>query len=120
MAKILFIMQLLVSWVIVVISTLYAYEGSAGWIVSDSSRIVTLGETVFFLTVGASFLISFDSYINAKARSQPLPARFVFNPDGVRLLASALCAPPAACGAPAPRRHRLLHINAGGRRAGGS
>lgn len=81
LAKFLFIVQLLVSWAIVVISTLYASsEGrctdncagdedraSGWWIVSDSSAINALGETVFFLTICASFLISFDSYINAKA-----------------------------------------------------
>ncbi len=52
---------------------MYASEDSSGWIVSDSSVIIRLGETVFFLTVAASFLISFDSYINAKARANPLP-----------------------------------------------
>ena len=77
LAKLLFVVQLLVSLAIVVISTLYAswrctedgedYE-SGWWIVSDSSAISTLGDIVFILTVGASFLISFDSYINAKAR----------------------------------------------------
>ena len=91
LAKLLFIVQLLVSLAIVVISTLHAsWDGQdaddcadgedcesgegAWWIVSDSSAITTLGEAVFFLTVGASFLISFDSYINAKARNQPLTA----------------------------------------------
>jgi len=75
LAKLLFVVQLLVSLAIVVISTLYAsctedgedYE-SGWWIVSDSRAINTLGDIVFILTVGASFLISFDSYINAKAR----------------------------------------------------
>ena len=77
LAKLLFVVQLLVSLAIVVISTFYAswrctedgedYE-SGWWIVSDSSAISTLGDIVFILTVGASFLISFDSYINAKAR----------------------------------------------------
>ena len=79
-------MQLLVSWAIVVISTLYAsWDGrtaedcadgedcesgkGAWWIVSDSSAITALGETVFIFTVAASFLISFDSYINVKARA---------------------------------------------------
>ena len=64
-------MQLLVSWAIVAISTLYACKDSGGfwWIESDSSAINGLGEVVFFLTVAASFLISFDSYINAKART---------------------------------------------------
>ena len=87
MAKVLFIVQLLVSLAIVVISTLYAKwrsaEDCAGgedcasgwWIMDDSSAITALGDCVFFLTVGASFLISFDSYINAKAQSQPLAAR---------------------------------------------
>ena len=84
LAKLIFIVQLLVSWAIVFISTLYAswdgrqdYEGGEGarWIVSDSNTITALGEVVFFLAVGASFLISFDSYINAKARAnnQPVP-----------------------------------------------
>ena len=68
-AKLFFIVQLLVSWAIVVVSTLYASwqdpddctdgENCAWW-------ITALGETVFGLTVVASFLISFDSYINAK------------------------------------------------------
>ena len=80
-------MQLLLSWVTVVISTLYAasylsddtsnstdgednqpVEG-AWWIVSDSRTISSLGDTAFLLTVVASFLISFDSYINAKVRA---------------------------------------------------
>ena len=74
-------MQLLVSWAIVAISTLYRRgtddcadgedcesEENSWWIVSGSSAINALGETVFILTVAASFLISFDSYINAKAR----------------------------------------------------
>ena len=73
-------MQLLVSWAIVVISTLYASwdgrgaddcaegEECAWWIVSDSRTITALGEVVFGLTVVASFLISLDGYINAKVR----------------------------------------------------
>lgn len=118
-------MQLIVSWAIVVISTLYACEDSSGWIcriVSDSSTIVTLGETVFFLTVGASFLISFDSYINAKARNQPLSASFVLNPDGGRVLASFLpcVGPPCFLRCPCSTEVPLSHIHAGGRRAGGS
>ena len=87
LAKLLFIVQLLVSLAIVVISTLYAkwrYAencadsedcASGWWIVNDSSAMTAMGDFVFFLTIGASFLISFDSYINAKARSQPLAAR---------------------------------------------
>ena len=80
MAKIFFRLQLFVSWVIVVLSTLYAswdgrYEnGSADrdwWVVNDLFTIDALGETVFALTIVATFLISFESYINAKAR-QPL------------------------------------------------
>ena len=78
-------MQLLVSLAIVVISTLYAKwrcadncaDGqdlaSGWWIVNDSSAMTAMGDFVFFLTIGASFLISFDSYINAKARANPLP-----------------------------------------------
>ena len=78
-------MQLLVSWAIVAISTLYRRgtddcadgedcesEENSWWIVSGSSAINALGETVFILTVAASFLISFDSYINAKAREPTL------------------------------------------------
>ena len=76
-------MQLLVSWAIVVVSTLYSswdgrcaddcakHEDCAWWIVNDSSAITAIGETVFFLAVTASFIISFDSYINAKV-NQPL------------------------------------------------
>ena len=90
MAKIFFILQLFVAWAIVVISTLYAssddrneyssadgLNGSADgeardwWVVSDKFTIDALGETVFALTIVAAFLISFESYINAKAR-QPL------------------------------------------------
>ena len=86
LAKLLFIVQLLFSWAIVVISTLFASwacrsadycadgKNCAWWIVSDSSAISTLAETAFFLTVGASFLISFDSYINAKARANLHPS----------------------------------------------
>ena len=90
LAQLLFIVQLFVSLAIVVISTIASCDGRAAedcadeedcengegacWIVSDSSTIITLGEAVFCLTVGASFLISFDSYINAKAPSQPLTA----------------------------------------------
>ena len=82
LAKFFFIVQLLVSWAIVVISTLYALWDSWGpddcadgedcasgwWIVSDLRAITALGETVFGLTVVASFLISLDGYINAKVR----------------------------------------------------
>ena len=87
MAKIFFRLQLFVSWVIVVLSTLFATSEGAGdnrneygradgedrpwWSVSDESTIVALGDTVFALTIVATFLISFESYINAKAR-QPL------------------------------------------------
>ncbi len=90
LAKLLFIVQLLISWAIVVSSTLYAsWDGqdadggadsgdggaeskvSALWVVSDSLAINALGEIAFALTVIASFLISFDSYINAKARATP-------------------------------------------------
>ena len=103
-------MQLLVSWAIVVISTLYGRgtdncaDGedcesgeSSRWIVSDSSAMNALGETVFVLTVAASFLISFDSYVNAKAQANPKSALFlVHNP---RWLQSAGIRPPAS---PAP------------------
>ena len=84
MAKIFFILQLFVAWAIVVISTLYASSddrndyGNATdggvrpwWVVSDTFTIDALGETVFALTIVAAFLISFESYINAKA-CQPL------------------------------------------------
>ena len=86
LAKCLFIVQLLVAWSIVVISTLYTSsdgritddcaegEDCAGvdwWIVSDSTSITMLAEVIFFLTVGVSFLISFDSYLNAKAQDRP-------------------------------------------------
>ena len=92
-------MQLLVSLAIVVISTLYAKwrcadncaDGqdfaSGWWILNDSGAITTLGDIIFILTVVASFLISFDSYINAKAQSQPLA--IVLNADGGKVLASA-------------------------------
>ena len=103
-------MQLLVSWAIVVISTLYGRgtddcadgEDCAWWIVSDSSAINALGETVFVLTVGASFLISFDSYVNAKARANPNSALFLVN--NPRWLQSAGIRPPAS---PAPRSCHL-------------
>jgi len=91
LAKLLFIVQLLISWAIVVSSTLYASwddqdadggadgedgaaesKVSAWWFVSDSLAINALGEIAFALTIIASFLISFDSYINAKARGQPI------------------------------------------------
>ena len=80
MAKIFFILQLLVAWSIVVLSTLYASwdgrkECGSGdgevrpwWVVSDRFTIDALGVTVFVLTIVAPFLISFESYINAKAR----------------------------------------------------
>ena len=82
LAKFFFIVQLLVSWAIVVISTLFAsWDGrgtdncadgedcaSGWWIVSDSRTITALGEVVFGLTVVASFLISLDGYLNAKVR----------------------------------------------------
>ena len=90
MAKIFFILQLFVAWAIVVISTLYASSedlndyGNADplnysavgetrdwWVVSDKFTIDALGETVFALTIVAAFLISLESYFNAKAR-QPL------------------------------------------------
>ena len=64
-------MQLLVSWATVIIATLYASFQCAHWIENDSRTITLLGETVFCLTIVASFLISFDSYINAKVRDQP-------------------------------------------------
>ena len=83
LAKIFFILQLIVAWIIVVVSTLYASwdgrnaeYGSADdevnpwWVVSDLPlpMIEALGQTVFVLTIVATFLISFESYINAKAR----------------------------------------------------
>ena len=80
MAKVFFVLQLLVAWVIVVVSTLYSswdgrneYGSADGevrdwWVVSDSLTIEALGEVVFVLTILATFLISFESYINAKAR----------------------------------------------------
>ena len=85
LAKLLFIVQLLISWAIVVSSTLYASwddqdadggadgedgaaESKVSAFVSDSLAINALGEIAFALTIIASFLISFDSYINAKAR----------------------------------------------------
>ena len=81
MAKIFFILQLFTAWSIVVFSTLYAswddrneYGSADGearpwWVVSDKFTIDTLEETVFALTIVATFLISFESYINAKARA---------------------------------------------------
>jgi hypothetical protein len=80
MAKFILVLQLLLAWVIVVLSTLYASwngrnETSGAddgldewWMVSDSLAIDAVGETVFSLTIAAAFLISFESYINAKAR----------------------------------------------------
>mgnify|MGYP004282579871 CR=1 FL=1 len=118
-------MQLLVSWAIVVISTLYALWASRGtydcaegedcasgegdwWIPGDSSAIAALGEFVFFLTVGASFLISFDSYVNAKARSRPFinRAALVLNPNGagIRLLTLFMLAAGALAAAAVVRR----------------
>ena len=96
LTKFIFILQLLVSWAIVVVSTLYVSwdgrcaddcaegEDCAGWIIDDSSAIIAMGETVFILTVGASFLISFDSYINAKARTCALcPTLPLIKPDSL-------------------------------------
>ena len=132
LAKLLFIVQLLVSWAIVVISTLYASRDSsrtaedcadgvdcesgenAWWIVSDSSAITALGETVFFLTVAASFLISFDSYVNAKARASL--CIFSLNPDGCRVNPCA----NTCLGAPRPVELPLTRRLSGGRGAGGS
>ena len=79
-AKALLRLQLLLAWVIVVLSTLYAsWNGRKDtnsaddgldelWTVRDPVAIDVLGETVFSLTIAAAFLISFESYINAKAR----------------------------------------------------
>ena len=79
-AKILLILQLLLAWVIVVLSTLYASwngrnETSSAddgldewWMVRDNTAINAVDEIVFSLTIAAAFLISFESYINAKAR----------------------------------------------------
>ena len=73
-------MQLLLAWFIVVLSTLYASWNSRNettsaddeldewWMVRDSFAIGAVDETVFSLTIAATFLISFDRYINAKAR----------------------------------------------------
>ena len=83
MAKIFFILQLFTAWSIVVFSTLYASwddrneygsaDGETGpwWVVSDNLAIDALEETVFALTIVATFLISFESYVNAKV-CQPL------------------------------------------------
>ena len=80
LAKFFFVLQLLVAWVIVIVSTLYASwdgrneydsaddEARPWWVVSDSFTIDALGETVFALTIVATFLISIESYIKAKAR----------------------------------------------------
>ena len=80
MAKIFFVLQLLVAWIIVVLSTLYAsWDGriltnesgsdeSDWWVVNDSLAIEVLGHFVFGLTIVATFLISIESYIKAKAR----------------------------------------------------
>ena len=78
LAKLFFCSQLLVAWTIVVVSTIYATwdgrneyadgEVRPWWVVSDSFTIDALRETVFALTIVAAFLISFESYINAKAR----------------------------------------------------
>ena len=83
-AKAFLISQLLLAWIIVVLSTLYAswnyrHETSSEtnsaddgldewWTVRDAFAIDALRETVFALTIVAAFLISFESYINAKAR----------------------------------------------------
>ena len=84
MAKFFFIVQLLVSWAMVVISALYvSWDGRsaddcadgddcARWIVSDSSAISALGEIIFGLAVVASFFISVDGYINAKSWGLPV------------------------------------------------
>ena len=75
MAKIFFVLQLLVAWIIVVLSTLYATWDSqrecdsGDWLrVSDSFTIDALGVIVFVLTIVAPFLFSLETYINAKAR----------------------------------------------------
>ena len=107
MAKIFFRLQLFVSWVIVVLSTLFATSEGAGdnrneygradgedrpwWSVSDESTIVALGDTVFALTIVATFLISFESYINAKAR-RPLDLTQI--PASIKL--GKACRYPAA------------------------
>ena len=83
MAKFLFMLQLFVALLIVVLSTLYASsdgrnEDGSGewwvewWVVSDSLAIDYIGHFIFGLTIFASFLIAFDSYMDAKARSQPI------------------------------------------------
>lgn len=104
LAKIFFILQLFVAWIIVVVSTLYASwdgrnaeYGSADdevnpwWVVSDSLMIEALGQTVFVLTIVATFLISFESYINAKAR-RPLDLTQI--PASIKL--GKACRYPAA------------------------
>ena len=82
LAKLIFIVQLFVSWFIVVFSMLWAsWKGRgaddctnngncAWWVVSDSGAILIFGEMDFALTVGAAFLVSFEGYLNAKARGQ--------------------------------------------------
>ena len=84
LAKFLFIVQLLLSFTIVVAATLLAESycsdddsangeenqpAEGARIVNDSRLISALGETAFVLTVAASFLLCFDSYINAKVRA---------------------------------------------------
>ena len=83
LAKFLFMLQLFVSLLIVILSTLYAASGGRNedgsgdwwvdwWIVSDSLAINYIGHIIFGLTIFAFFLIALDSYINAKASSQPI------------------------------------------------
>ena len=106
LAKILFVLQLLVSWLIVVVSTLYASwvawddrneYGSADdevrpwWVVSDTVETNALKHTVFVLTIVAIFLILFESCFNAKAR---LPLDLTQIPASIKL--GKACRYPAA------------------------
>ena len=70
---------------------------------SGSSAINALGETVFILTVAASFLISFDSYINAMARKPTLYAILTraTTRGAAAVIASSRAAPAAGTAAAA-------------------
>ena len=88
-AKGLFLLQLIVSWVIVALSSLFptapaTAEASNGSETAGAGAAVTsgagiegvdygaVGHAVFGLTVAASFLISFEAFVNAKARWRQL------------------------------------------------
>lgn len=79
-AKSLFLLQLLVSWLIIMFATLSgATSGTSNNTntdavaqVTNASTIQALTAAVFGLTVCGAFLISFDAFVNAKSRWRQL------------------------------------------------